>query len=394
MDFIDQAICAGRHKNAVAGISSVTSKDNTDGSVTFTILWKTGQTTKSTFKPPRGKGIKSTNIKKVTKKDANGKDVDEYHLIVTYDDNKTQDAGIIAGSGIEIVDDYTKLSTTLTDYTICYVLNDYTDTTVTPNEEYSKGFYLYDKVSKVWGPISASGKIASNTTLGNVIIKKDGGIEVDNNGNIWIGGYTKTETIDPITGDKTTVTTFNGVTDTKIETPTGDVSEKVDVGGLPFGSSSDIITNPDGSTTETITETVGGQTTTTVINKDASGNETGSTTTTEVGGEVISTITNSTSTTTDASGNTIKVDSTETTTASGGSQISSTTTTTTPTGDVTKVDKVENKDPSGITKIETTTTDPTGSVSTDTTYDAPSDMFMDRNDSDKLLENMFNDFGW
>ena len=99
MDFIDQAICAGRHKNAVAGISSVTSKDNTDGSVTFTILWKTGQTTKSTFKPPRGKGIKSTNIKKVTKKDANGKDVDEYHLIVTYDDNKTQDAGIIAGSG-------------------------------------------------------------------------------------------------------------------------------------------------------------------------------------------------------------------------------------------------------------------------------------------------------
>ena len=298
------------------------------------------------------------------------------------------------GKGINIVSDYSKLKTSLTDDEIDYCLNDYKDTSVTPNKIYDKGFYLYDKTTNKWNPISASGKIASNTTLGNVIIKKDGGIEVDANGNIWIGGYTKTETIDPITGDKTTVTTFNGVTDTKIETPTGDVSEKVDVGGLPFGSSSDVVTNPDGSTTETIVETVGGQTTTTVINKDSSGNETGSTTTTEVGGEVISTITNSTSTTTDASGNTIKVDSTETTTASGGSQISSTTTTTTSSGDVTKVDKVENKDPSGITKVETTTTDPTGNTSTDITYDAPSDTFIDRNESDSLMDDIFNDFGW
>ena len=298
------------------------------------------------------------------------------------------------GKGINIVDDYSKLKTSLTDYEIDYCLNDYKDTSVTPNKIYDKGFYLYDKTTNKWNPISASGKIASNTTLGNVIIKKDGGIEVDNNGNICIGGYSKTETIDPITGDKTTVTTFNGVTDTKIETPTGDVSEKVDVGGLSVGSKSDVVTNPDGSTTETIVETVGGQTITTVINKDPSGNETGSTTTTEVGGEVISTITNSTSTTTDGSGNTIKVNSTTTTTASGGSQISSTTTTITPTGDVTTVDKVENKDPSGITKVETTTTDPTGNTSTDITYDTPFDMFMDRNESDSLMDDVFNDFGW
>ena len=289
-----------------------------------------------------------------------------------------------------IKDKYSDLTTTSTRDLIAYIINDENISGV----DYKKGFYLFDKASKTWSSISSSGDIASNTTLGNVIIKKDGGIEVDNNGNIWIGGYTKTETIDPITGDKTTVTTFNGVTDTKIETPTGDVSEKVDVGGLPFGSSSDVVTNPDGSTTETITETVGGQTTTTVINKDSSGNETGSTTTTEVGGSVVSTTTKSTSTTTDGSGNTIKVNSTTTTTASGGSQISSTTTTTTPSGDTTTVDKVENKDPSGITKIETTTTDPTGSVSTDTTYDAPSDMFMDRNESDSLMDDIFNDFGW
>ena len=294
------------------------------------------------------------------------------------------------GKGINIVDDYSKLSTTLTDYEINYCLNDYTNSGVT----YDKGFYLYDKTTNKWNPISVTGKIASNTTLGNVIIKKDGGIEVDSNGNIWIGGYSKTESVDPITGDKTTVTTFNGVTDTKIETPTGDVSEKVDIGGLPVGSSSDVVTNPDGSTTETITETVGGQTTTTVINKDSSGNKTGSTIVQTVGGSVVSTTTNSTSTTVDASGNTIKVNSTTTTTASGGSQISSTTTTTTSSGDVTKVDKVENKDPSGITKIETTTTDSTGSVSTDTTYDAPSEIFATKDDVDSVYDDIFNGLDW
>ena len=294
------------------------------------------------------------------------------------------------GKGINIVNDYSKLSTTLTDYEINYCLNDYTSSGVT----YDKGFYLYNKTTNKWNPISVTGKIASNTTLGNVIIKKDGGIEVDSNGNIWIGGYSKTESVDPITGDKTTTIDFNGVKTTTTETPSGDISKESTVGGLHIGSNSDIITNPDGSTTETITETVGDKTTTTVINKDSSGNETGSTIVQTVGGSVVSTTTNSTSTTTDGSGNTIKVNSTTTTTASGGSQISSTTTTTTPSGDVTKVDKVENKDPSGITKIETTTTDPTGIVSTDTTYDAPSDMFMDRNTSDSLLENMVNDFGW
>ena len=294
------------------------------------------------------------------------------------------------GKGINIVDDYSKLSTTLTDYEINYCLNDYTKSGVT----YDKGFYLYNKTTNKWNPISVTGKIASNTVLGNVIIKKDGGIEVDSNGNIWIGGYSKTESVDPITGDKTTTIDFNGVKTTTTETPSGDISKESTVGGLPVGSSSDVVTNPDGSTTETITETVGGQTTTTVINKDSSGNETGSTIVQTVGGSVVSTTTNSTSTTTDASGNTIKVDSTTTTTASGGSQISSTTTTTTPSGDTTTVDKVENKDPSGITKIETTTTDSTGSVSTDTTYDAPSDMFMDRNESDSLMDDIFNDFGW
>ena len=393
MDMVLYSLLNKKIKSVATGVKSVNADPTNPNNIIFT-LHDNSKITITLSNP-------ITFVNKYSSLSTTGKDK---YLYVCKEDDGDNKKGIYIwnttdskyesltgnGKGINIVDDYSKLSTTLTDYEINYCLNDYTSSGVT----YDKGFYLYNKTTNKWNPISVTGKIASNTTLGNVIIKKDGGIEVDNNGNIWIGGYTKTETIDPITGDKTTVTTFNGVTDTKIETPTGDVSEKVDIGGLPVGSKSDVVTNPDGSTTETITETVGGQTTTTVINKDSSGNETGSTTTTEMGGKVISTITNSTSTTTDGSGNTIKVNSTTTTTASGGSQISSTTTTTTPSGDTTKVDKVENKDPSGITKIETTTTDPTGSVSTDTTYDAPSEMFMDRNTSDSLLENMFNDFGW
>ena len=387
------AILQSKLKSVATGVKSVASDPSNPNNIIFTLNDNSKITI--TLSNP------ITFVNKYSSLSTTGKDK---YLYVCKEDDGDNKKGIYIwnatdskyesltgnGKGINIVDDYSKLSTTLTDYEINYCLNDYTSSGVT----YDKGFYLYNKTTNKWNPISVTGKIASNTTLGNVIIKKDGGIEVDNNGNIWIGGYTKTETIDPITGDKTTTIDFNGVKTTTTETPTGDVSEKTAVGGVPVGSKSDVVTNPDGSTTETIVETVGGQTTTTVINKDSSGNETGSTTTTEMGGKVISTITNSTSTTTDGSGNTIKVNSTTTTTASGGSQISSTTTTTTSSGDVTKVDKVENKDPSGITKIETTTTDPTGSVSTDTTYDAPSDMFMDRNESDSLMDDIFNDFGW
>ena len=387
------AILNGKLKSVATGVKSVANDPSNPNNIIFT-LHDNSKITITLSNP-------ITFVNKYSSLSTTGKDK---YLYVCKEDDGDNKKGIYIwnatdskyesltgnGKGINIVDDYSKLSTTLTDYEINYCLNDYTNSGVT----YDKGFYLYNKTTNKWNPISVTGKIASNTTLGNVIIKKDGGIEVDNNGNIWINGYSKTESVDPITGDKTTTIDFNGVKTTTTETPSGDISKESTVGGLPVGSSSDVITNPDGSTTETITETVGGQTTTTVINKDSSGNETGSTTTTEMGGKVISTITNSTSTTTDASGNTIKVDSTTTTTASGGSQISSTTTTTTPSGDTTKVDKVENKDPSGITKIETTTTDPTGSVSTDTTYDAPQDMFMDRNESDKLMENIFDDFGW
>ena len=393
MDMVLYSLLNKKIKSVATGVKSVANDPTNPNNIIFT-LHDNSKITITLSNP-------ITFVNKYSSLSTTGKDK---YLYVCKEDDGDNKKGIYIwnttdskyesltgnGKGINIVNDYSKLSTTLTDYEINYCLNDYTNSGVT----YDKGFYLYNKTTNKWNPISVTGKIASNTTLGNVIIKKDGGIEVDNNGNIWIGGYSKTESVDPITGDKTTTIDFNGVKTTTTETPSGDISEKVDIGGLPVGSSSDVVTNPDGSTTETIVETVGGQTTTTVINKDSSGNETGSTTTTEVGGEVISTITNSTSTTTDGSGNTIKVNSTTTTTASGGSQISSTTTTTTSSGDVTKVDKVENKDPSGITKIETTTTDPTGSVSTDTTYDAPSEIFATKDDVDKTYDSIFNGLDW
>ena len=393
MDMVLYSLLNKKIKSVTTGVKSVNADPTNPNNIIFT-LHDNSKITITLSNP-------ITFVNKYSSLSTTGKDK---YLYVCKEDDGDNKKGIYIwnttdskyesltgnGKGINIVDDYSKLSTTLTDYEINYCLNDYTSSGVT----YDKGFYLYDKTTNKWNPISVTGKIASNTTLGNVIIKKDGGIEVDNNGNIWINGYSKTESVDPITGDKTTTIDFNGVKTTTTETPSGDISKESTVGGLPVGSSSDVVTNPDGSTTETIVETVGGQTTTTVINKDSSGNETGSTIVQTVGGSVVSTTTNSTSTTTDASGNTIKVDSTTTTTASGGSQTSSVTTTTTPSGDTTTVDKVENKDPSGITKIETTTTDPTGSVSTDTTYDAPSEIFATKDDVDSVYDDIFNGLDW
>ena len=233
---------------------------------------------------------------------------------------------------------------------------------------------------------SVTGKIASATDLG--MIKVGLGLTIKNDGTLSLTNYSEEK--DPVTGE---ITVTSGGISYKKNPTTGKITGTT-VGGLPIGSTTITVPTAGGGTETTVVETVGGTTTTTVTTTDTSGNPIGSTVTQTVGGEVISTITNSTSTTTDGSGNTIKVNSTTTTTASGGSQISSTTTTTTSSGDVTKVDKVENKDPSGITKIETTTTDSTGSVSTDTTYDAPSEIFATKDDVDSVYDDIFNGLDW
>ena len=297
----------------------------------------------------------------------------------------------ISGSGIEIVDDYTKLSTTLTDYTICYVLNDYTDTTVTPNEEYSKGFYLYDKVSKTWGPISASGKIASNTVLGNVIIKKDGGIKVDSKGNIWIDSFDKTEVTDA-SGNKITTITIGGVTTTTTETPSGDVSEVTTIGGFPISKE----TSTDPTTGDTTTTSTFGDTTTTTVTSTDPG--TGETTTSVVKKDTTTGTITEVTEKKDSSGNPIS--STIVNKDNGGNTISSTTTTTETktdpgTGDTITETTTENTNNSGITKTETTTkNETTGDVDTKTEYSGSDDMFASRDDIDNVYDDIFGDLGW
>ena len=64
----------------------------------------------------------------------------------------------ITKKGIEIVDNYSLLPT-VTEDTICYVVNDYIDTTVIPNITHKKGFYLWhdDTINPpVWTLISSS----------------------------------------------------------------------------------------------------------------------------------------------------------------------------------------------------------------------------------------------
>ena len=292
------------------------------------------------------------------------------------------------GKGINIVDDYSKLATTLTDYEINYCLNDYTNSGVT----HDKGFYLYNKTTNKWNPISATGKIASNTTLGNVIIKKDGGIEVDSNGNIWIGGYTKTETIDPITGDKTTTIDFNGVKTTTTETPSGDISEKTAVGGVPISTN----TKTDPATGDiTTTTTIGGTTTTTVTSTDSS---TGDKTTTTVKKDSITGETTKVTEKVDNTGNPIS--SSVVNKDKDGNEINSITTTVTNKTDPVSGNSitetvVENTNSSGITKIDTTTkNNTTGTTENKTEYEAVNDLFATRDDVDKTYDSIFNDLDW
>lgn len=64
----------------------------------------------------------------------------------------------IIKKGIEIVDNYSLLPT-VTEDTICYVVNDYIDTTVIPNITHKKGFYLWhnDGVNPpIWTLISSN----------------------------------------------------------------------------------------------------------------------------------------------------------------------------------------------------------------------------------------------
>ena len=391
MDMVLYSLLNKKIKSVATGVKSVNADPTNPNNIIFT-LHDNSKITITLSNP-------ITFVNKYSSLSTTGKDK---YLYVCKEDDGDNKKGIYIwnttdskyesltgnGKGINIVNDYSKLSTTLTDYEINYCLNDYTNSGVT----HDKGFYLYDKTTNKWNPISASGKIASNTTLGNVIIKKDGGIEVDNNGNIWIGGYTKTETIDPITGDKTTVTTFNGVTDTKIETPTGDISEKTTIGGLPISTN----TKTDPTTGDiTTTTTIGGTTTTTVTSTDSS---TGNITTSTVKKDSITGETTKVIEKVDSTGNPIS--SSVVNKDKDGNEINSIATTVTNKTDPVSGNSitetvVENTNSSGISKIDTTTENKTtGNTQNKTEYEAANDLFATKDDVDKTYDSIFNDLDW
>ena len=391
MDMVLYSLLNKKIKSVATGVKSVNADPTNPNNIIFT-LHDNSKITITLSNP-------ITFVNKYSSLSTTGKDK---YLYVCKEDDGDNKKGIYIwnatdskyesltgnGKGINIVGDYSKLSTTLTDYEINYCLNDYTNSGVT----YDKGFYLYNKTTNKWNPISVTGKIASNTTLGNVIIKKDGGIEVDNNGNIWIGGYSKTESVDPITGDKTTTIDFNGVKTTTIETPTGDISEKTAVGGIPISTN----TKTDPTTGDiTTTTTIGGTTTTTVTSTDSS---TGNITTSTVKKDSITGETTKVIEKVDSTGNPIS--SSVVNKDKDGNEINSITTTVTNKTDPVSGDSitetvVENTNSSGISKIDTTTENKTtGNTQNKTEYEAANDLFATKDDVDSVYDDIFNGLDW
>ena len=391
MDMVLYSLLNKKIKSVATGVKSVANDPTNPNNIIFT-LHDNSKITITLSNP-------ITFVNKYSSLSTTGKDK---YLYVCKEDDGDNKKGIYIwnatdskyesltgnGKGINIVDDYSKLSTTLTDYEINYCLNDYTNSGVT----YDKGFYLYNKTTNKWNPISVTGKIASNTTLGNVIIKKDGGIEVDNNGNIWINGYSKTESVDPITGDKTTTIDFNGVKTTTTETPSGDISKDTVIGGVPISTN----TKTDPTTGDiTTTTTIGNTTTTTVTSTDSS---TGDKTTSTVKKDSITGETTEVTEKVDSTGNPIS--SSVVNKDKDGNEINSITTTVTNKTDPVSGDSitetvVENTNNSGITKIDTTTeNNTTGTTENKTEYGAVNDLFATKEDVDKTYDSIFNGLDW
>ena len=298
-----------------------------------------------------------------------------------------------SGSGIEIVNDYSKLPI-VSDYTICYSLNDYINTSVTPNETYKSGFYLYDKSN--WNNLNVSISPATNTSLGGVIIKQDGGIGVDAAGNIWVEGYSKNETTDPGTGEITTITTIGGVTTTVVSNPTtGESTTTTEMGGIKVESTDDGKGNVSEKTN------LGGAELKEETNADG-------TKYTTIGGKVVegSKTETTTNTTTDpSSGNTITETITTITTPNGSEQTKETVENDVATGNTITIienikggsDGVDVGSASG--DRTTTTTDSTGNTIDTTTEDVSytngeEDQWLTQDEADKIIDNIGGNLGW
>lgn len=178
----------------------------------------------------------------------------------------------------------------------------------------------------------SSNSIATNTKLGQVIIKLNGGIEVDPDGTIYIKGMSTSSTTDPTTGDTTDVFTLGGITITTVTDSGGNViSQTTDI---PGGITGTTTTDPTTGTTTT-TGSIGGVTSITAT--DPSGNQYS-----QVGDKIVSgTKTDVTTTTSiDPSGNPVTTTITTTHTPNG-------------TQRVTQTDSVDPTSGNTITTVET-----------------------------------------
>ena len=177
-----------------------------------------------------------------------------------------------------------------------------------------------------------SNSIATNKKLGQVIIKLNGGIEVDPDGTIYIKGMSTTSTTDPTTGDTTDVFTLGGITITTVTDSGGNViSQTTDI---PGGITGTTTTDPTTGATTT-TGSIGGVTSITAT--DSSGNQYS-----QVGDKIVSgTKTDiTTSTSIDPSGNPVTTTITTTQTPNG-------------TKRVTQPDSVDPTSGNTITTVET-----------------------------------------
>ena len=177
-----------------------------------------------------------------------------------------------------------------------------------------------------------SNSIATNKKLGQVIIKLNGGIEVDPDGTIYIKGMSTSSTTDPTTGDTTDVFTLGGITITTVTDSGGNViSQTTDI---PGGITGTTTTDPTTGITTT-TGSIGGVTSITAT--DPSGNQYS-----KVGDKIVSgTKTDvATTTTTDTSGNPVTTTVTTTQTPNG-------------TKRVTQTDSIDPTSGNTITTVET-----------------------------------------
>lgn len=243
----------------------------------------------------------------------------------------------------------------------------------------------------------SSNSIATNKKLGQVIIKLNGGIEVDPDGTIYIKGMSTSSTTDPTTGDTTDVFTLGGITITTVTDSGGNViSQTTDI---PGGITGTTTTNPTTGATTT-TGSIGGVTSITAT--DLSGNQYS-----QVGDKIVSgTKTDvTTSTSVDPSGNPVTTTVTTTQTPNGTQRVTEITTTDVGSGDVTKVIEEIHAGSDGVMvgfasgEKKTTVTDSIGMIKDtsieEVTYtNGELDQWLTSKEASDIIDSIGADNGW